>query len=245
LRAAFKAVRDGDAEPLARVAPTSIVFGAWDSRDTQAKLPRLLAATIRAYNVKRLTRSAQFVPALDYVAAGLLEDPADKKASDALSERGFTHVPSSGTHGGVIATGDIRRDATLHLASLRTLGTAGDERRRVLQRYILGLSLVAFTQQPGTYLRQGCNLVLDPDRGRETVAVFGDGRRDALSLSSTEAFGYARATAAKFGVDPDREIGKADGPDREVQFDREAAKTDVGGGDSTEGATKRSRKRTR
>ena len=36
LHGAFRAVRSGDAEPLANIAPTALVFGVWDSRDTQA-----------------------------------------------------------------------------------------------------------------------------------------------------------------------------------------------------------------
>ena len=42
LHDAFRAVLSGDSEPLAKIAPTSLVFGVWDSRDTQAKLPRLV-----------------------------------------------------------------------------------------------------------------------------------------------------------------------------------------------------------
>jgi len=122
LRNAFKAVQNGDVEPLCRIAPTSVIFGVWDSRDTQAKLPRLIASTIRAFDVRPLTRSAQYIPATDYIANGLLAEPADKTTKDAYAERGFVHVPSSGSHGGIIATGDIRRDASLHLAALRLLG---------------------------------------------------------------------------------------------------------------------------
>ena len=40
LHDAFKSQLKGDDEPLAKIAPTSLVFGVWDSRDTQAKLPR-------------------------------------------------------------------------------------------------------------------------------------------------------------------------------------------------------------
>jgi CRISPR-associated protein Csb1 len=234
LRDAFSAVRVGNAEPLARLAPTSIVFGAWDSRDTQAKLPRLLAATIRAFNVRRLTRSAVYIPALSYVDEGLIEEPADRKAEKALAERGFVHVPSSAAPGGVIAQGDIRREATLHLAALRTLGASSDDRRQALQRYILGLALVAFSQQPATYLRQGCNLVADPDRQREAVLVYADGRREPLALTGDAALAYAQATAAAFGV----------GENREVPFNQEAMKADVGG-DEGEGAGRRGRKRGR
>src|SRR5690606_17628684 len=139
---------------------------------------------------------------------------------------------------------DIRREATLHLAALRTLGASTDEQRQALQRYILGLSLVAFTRQPDTYLRQGCNLVLDPDRARETVAVFGNGRREPVSITGDECVEYWRETTAAFGLDPVGEIGAPIGPDREVHFDRDAAKADVGG-DAGEGTTKRGRKRGR
>jgi CRISPR-associated protein Csb1 len=232
LQDAFKAVLKGDAEPLARIAPTSLVFGVWDSRDTQAKLPRLVASTIRAFNVRKLTRSAQYVPAVDYVPAGLLEEPAEKKERDAYAERGFIHVPASGSHGGVIAQGGIRRDATLSLAALRLLAAGKDpQKTRALQRYILGLALVAFTASPSGYLRQGCNLVLDPDKPRELTEVHGDGRRVALSLSHEDALAFARAAAEAFGV----------GEKRTVEFDRDLAKSDVQGENGNGEAKKKPR----
>jgi CRISPR-associated protein Csb1 len=52
----------GDATAIAKLAPTSLVFGVWDSRDTQAKLPRIVQSVIRAWDVDVLTRSAQYVP---------------------------------------------------------------------------------------------------------------------------------------------------------------------------------------
>src|SRR5208282_4514609 len=112
LQNAFKSVLKGDAVPLAKIAPTSLVFGVWDSRDTQAKLPRLVSSTIRAFNVKRLRRSAQFNPATEYITDKLLEETTDKTMKEAYAKRGFVHVPATGSHGGVIATGGIRRDAT-------------------------------------------------------------------------------------------------------------------------------------
>src|SRR5271168_4475620 len=129
LQDAFKAVLRGNAEPMAKIAPTSLVFGVWDSRDTQAKLPRLVSSTIRAFNVKRLKRSAQYNPSTDYIGDKLLEDTADKKLKDAYAERGFVHVPATGSHGGVIATGGVRRDAILSLAALRLLSVFGDNAR--------------------------------------------------------------------------------------------------------------------
>jgi len=217
LRRAFQAVLKGNAEPLAKIAPTSIVFGAWDSRDTQAKLPRLIASTIRAYNVRKLTRSAQYVPAADYVAGELLPEPADKAAKDAYAERGFIHVPASGSHGGIIADNQIRRDAALHLACLRLL--AGEADPLALHRYILGLALTAFTYPVGGYLRQGCHLVPDGEKPRELKEVYGDGRRVDATLTHAEALTYAKATAKEFGV----------GPDQEVEFDKGLAQKDVSG----------------
>ncbi len=179
LQQAFKAAGKGNCEPLAKIAPTSLVFGAWDSRDTQTKLPRLIASTIRAYNVKELRRSAQYIPATEYVAEGLLDDPAgDKKVQDEYAKRGFVHVPASGAPGGIIATGGIRRDASLHLAALRTIFAEDEPRTQVLRRYILGLAITAFTRLGSGYLRQGCNLVLDAAKGREFKAVYSDGRRE-------------------------------------------------------------------
>jgi CRISPR-associated protein Csb1 len=228
LHGAFKAVQNGDAEPLAKIAPTSLVFGAWDSRDTGAKLPRLIASTIRAYNIRQLTRSAQYVPAAEYVAEDLLEDPAGKKTR-AYAERGFVHVPAR-SPGGVIATGGIRRDASLHLGALRLLHASSEARTFALRRYILGLALTAFTCPPAAYLRQGCSLVLDPDKPREFVEVYSDGRRASASVTHSEALEYACAVVNDFGV----------GPNRAVDFDPVRAKRDISGG--AEGNERKSKK---
>jgi CRISPR-associated protein Csb1 len=209
------------------------VFGAWDSRDTQAKVPRIVASTIRAFNVRPLTRSAQFVPAASYVDDGLLDEPADKATKDAYAERGFIHVPASGAHGGVIAAGGIRRDATLSLAALRLLAEGKNEPKTLsLRRYILGLSLVAFTHPSAFigYLRQGCNLVLDPDKPREFVEVHPDGRRIPSKVTHEAALEYATAAAKAFGV----------GASRTVEFDKARAKKDILG-ENTDGKPKKSK----
>ncbi len=220
LQNAFKKLLDGDAGSLAKIAPTSLVFGVWDSRDTQAKMPRLIASTIRAYNVRKLTRSAQYVPATEYVANGLLPEVTDKAAKDAYSERGFIHVPATGSHGGIIAKGGIRRDATLALAALKIINAGSDAGATLaLRRYILGLALVAFTKLPGGYLRQGTILVSDPDKERKTEEVYADGNRKAFKVTHDEALAYAKAAAAAFGV----------GESREVPFDADRAKADLAG----------------
>lgn len=235
LQDAFKGELKGDVEPLAKIAPTSLVFGVWDSRDTQSKRPRLIASAIRALNVRKLTRSAQFNPATEFVNDGLLEEATDKATKDAYAERGFIHVPASGSHGGVIATGGIRRDATFGLAALRLLRAGKDEQKtQTLRRYILGLGLTAFVHPSKFvgYLRQGCNLVLDPSKPREFVEVYPTGERKPTKIPHDDALRYATATAKAFGV----------GESQTVPFDRERAKKDVKGEGDNKSKGKRGKK---
>lgn len=220
LQSAFRALQEGDAMPLAKLAPTSLVFGVWDSRDTQAKSPRLLSASIRAFNVLKLTRSAQYNPATSYVEEGLIEETDDKAALNALSERGFRHVPASWTHGGVIARGDIRREVTVQLAALRLLRAKSEDETRKLRAYLLGLALVACTVRGTGFLRQGCNLVLDEDRKPESTLVRFDGRREGFSLTPEEALVFAKKAANAFGV----------GEGRPIAFDVQLAQEEISGG---------------
>ncbi len=230
IQEAFKAVLQGDAAKMAKLAPTSLVFGVWDSRDTQAKLPRLVGSTIRAFDVQRLTRSAQFNPSADYIGLGLLEDTTDKKTKDEYAVRGFIHIPATGTHGGVIAKGEIRREVTLSLAALRLLSTDKVENTLPLRRYILALSLVALTAPSETYLRQGCNLVPNVDNPRSMKLVHSDGTREDLKLIHEQVLAFAKLAAEAFGV----------GENRDVTFDPSLAKKDIAG----EGDVKGTRKKT-
>lgn len=230
LQKAFKEVLGGNAEPLAKIAPTSLVFGVWDSRDTQAKLPRLLSSTIRAFNVQQLTRSAVYVPPIDHIAIGNITDYANDKEKEQYSKRGWLQALASGTHGGVIARDGIRRDATLHLAALRLLTANHDKDKTLaLRRYLLGLALTAFTYSPIGYLRQGCNLVLDPDKQRDLKVVYYDGKREDLRITHEDTLAYAKAATQEFGIDSQRKIDLTKPPDREVEFDKELAKKDVAG----------------
>lgn len=228
LRAAFMAILKGNSAPLAKLAPTSLVFGVWDSRDTQAKLPRLVSSVIRAYNVRKLTRSAQFTPATDYAALEIFSEEEKQKAegdsANRLAARGFVHVPSTGSHGGVIADGGIRRDATLALAALKLIKADSEENTLNLRRYILGLALVAFTRLPLGYYRQGTILVgATEESGKPLPRKFDevslDGTRtDASSrITAANALAYANVAATAFGI----------GPDRTVTFDKDKAVTDV------------------
>jgi CRISPR-associated protein Csb1 len=139
-----------------------------------------------------------------------------------------------------MAEGGIRREATLHLVALRRLANGDPSRTRTLQRYILGLSLTAFTYSPSGFLRQGCNLVLDPDKPREFSVVWPNGHREAADLTHQRTLEFAQATAAAFGIDRNRII-PSEGIDRDVEFDKELAKKDVS--DDSKKSDKASRKR--
>lgn len=206
LEEAFSAVRAGDATRLAKLAPTSLVFGVWDSRGTQVKLPRVVRSVIRAFKVKPLHRSAQYIPPVDYVQAGLLEAPGGKEQQDAMSELGLSHAPAPWTHGGVLVEQEIRRDATLNLVALRALRAGSGADPLPLRRYILGLSLVAFTAPQETFLREGCQLVPDSDRPSKWSLVKHDGSREEnFDLPHEQVREYATTTAKAFGVGPKRE----------------------------------------
>jgi len=223
-RAAFAAFLDtGDAVGIAKLAPTSLVFGVWDSRDTQAKFPRVVQSVIRAWDVDTLKRSAQYVPAIDYAALEVFsEEEKAKQEGDPkspLAKRGFVAVPATGAHGGVVARGSIVRDITVNLIAIRRL--RGLEASDALQRYILGLSLVAATHPLDGFLRAGCLLAPKASAQTSWVEVARSGERSPVVLDPAAVRSFASAAAMKFGV----------GADRIVKFDRQLAKEDLKAGD--------------
>ncbi|MCL6512101.1 MAG: type I-U CRISPR-associated protein Cas7, partial [Anaerolineae bacterium] len=109
LRKAFQQIRDsGNAEPLAKIAPTSILLGVWDSRGTQVKLQRVIRSVIRAYDVEPLRLSSQYIPPVRYVDEGVFQEPQNKTERDRLSQEGFLDSPATFQPGGVLVRGDIR-----------------------------------------------------------------------------------------------------------------------------------------
>src|SRR5262245_34849730 len=189
---AFRLLLDAnDASAIAKLAPTSLVFGVWDSRDTQAKLPRILQSIIRAWDVDVLKRSAQYNPTLDYAALDVFSEEdkqkAEGKAESPLAQRGFVHVPATEAHGGIVARGPIQRDVTVNFIALRRL--RGDN-NVALRRYILGLALVAAVQPIDGFLRAGCLLTLDPAEPAQWMLVDRNGKRNPVALD--------RATVAKY-----------------------------------------------
>jgi CRISPR-associated protein Csb1 len=211
-------LESNDAAPIAKLAPTSLVFGVWDSRDTQAKLPRVVQASIRAWDIEELHRSAQYNPPLDYAALDVFgEEEKAKQEGDPkspLAKRGFVHVPSGKALGGVLVHGAIERDMTVNFVALRRLD---GQDATALRRYILGLSLVAASGAVDPFLRQGCLLVPDARFSSEWKLVKRDGIRKEISMNAEIALDYATTVAEAFGV----------GSDRKVIFDKARAKEDA------------------
>jgi CRISPR-associated protein Csb1 len=195
LREAFLAIREKrDAAPLAKLSPTSLVFGVWDSRDTQVKLPRIVGSTIRAYGVDKLKRSAQFFAATEKAETEGLA------SQEFLSAVGLDDAPAGRTDGGVIARRGIKRETVLNLIALRALSASDADATVKLRKYILGLSIVALLAPSTRFLREGCLLV--PTEGNEPKVqmVERNGKRSDLKLSEEEALEFAKTAAAEFGV---------------------------------------------
>ncbi len=208
----------GHADAIARLAPTSLVFGAWDSRDTQAKLPRVVQSVIRAWNIDVLTRSAQYMPPVDYAELDVFtESEKEKQEGDAkslLAQRGFVHVPATREHGGIVVHGEIRRDVMINLVALRRLN---GENGPALRRYVFGLALAAATAPLDGFLRQGCLVTPDPHAPANWTVVDRGGKRETVGLNEDVALETAKRAAEAFGV----------GEDRIVSFDKTRARTDA------------------
>jgi len=210
--------QQNDSHKLAKIAPTSLVFGLWDSRGTQVKTPRIVSSVIRAYDIDILSRSAQYFPPTNYRDEDLLGESEDKKEIEVRSVLGYNEIPSTNTHGGIIAHGHIRRDVVVNFAALRKIKASDTEKTEILQRYVLALSLVAATSIKEWDLRQGCLLTIDPDNENpKWNLVYPDGKRNEIDMNHDEIIKYAKKAADEFGV----------GENIDVTFDSNKAKKEI------------------
>ncbi|MCI0332971.1 MAG: type I-U CRISPR-associated RAMP protein Csb1/Cas7u [Planctomycetes bacterium] len=193
---AFKEYAKGNAKKLAEIGPTSLVFGVWDSRGTGVKVPRLINSIIRAFNVRSIKRSAQYTPPIKYEQEGFIPAGLEGKPAD----HGLADVPSSHKIGGVQVFGEIRRDFSLNLELLREIKGASDDETRKLQRYILGLALLAFTATQKTCLRQGCQLLPIGEPTWKQFSARGVESPWAAPPNITELTQSAASTETGFGV---------------------------------------------
>ena len=184
---AFSALKQqGDAGPLCRLAPTSLLFGVWDSRGGSGeKRPRLIRSMIRAWDVQPLFSAAQFNSvwkALDPKQQTELKEEEAKKNRMKLSAKGLADAPATFRKvsqaaaqqmkefrdgspnperrvlGGVLTNGRIEREITINLVALRAIRGADETDTTNIRQYLLSLALIAATADIDLYLREGCHL---------------------------------------------------------------------------------------
>lgn len=226
---ALRAYVNGDAAPLARLAPTSFVFGHWDSRDsatkksTKSKARRLIRSEIVAYNVQKVTKRSQYWSSIDPEVSQELEQilkeakeavQDDPNTKNPASQLGMTDVPAPESPGGVIAFGPIERTTIIALSGVRALATFKEsnqsgaaridtEKTLALRRYLFALALVCAADQGVWDLREGCILVRDNPNAFSAVKVKHSGEEEAFALptkSDAEKF-LGEAAASFFGIE--------------------------------------------
>lgn len=178
---AFEALnRHGDAGPLCAVAPTSLLFGVWDSRDgTGEKRPRLVRSVIRAWDVDVLHGAAQFNSVwknlseeqqkelkeeekkkgkVERSVAGLADAPATFRTDKIKQFSDWAPNLEARVLGGVLAKGPIQRDVTVNLVALRAIHGRDADDTKQIRKYLLSLALLAASAEPDMFLREGCLL---------------------------------------------------------------------------------------
>ncbi len=217
---AFEALRSrGNATPLCAIAPTSLVFGVWDSRGGSGeKRPRLVRSIIRAWDVDVLHSAAQFNSvwkALSEEQQKELEKEAKAKKVE-LSVKGFADAPATFRKtdkvtkfiggapnpearvlGGVLAKGPIERDVTINLVALRGLRGENPDETKQVQKYLLGLALLAATADLELFLREGCLLRYASDDAWTAVPRRAEPIPVSLPIHD-ELVAFATAAAAPF-----------------------------------------------
>lgn len=241
---AFEALRNkGNAAPLAAIAPTSLVFGMWDSRGgTGEKRPRLVRSIIRAWDVEVLHSAAQFNSvwkALSEEQQKELEKEAKTKKIK-LSVKGFADAPATfrtdknqfingapnpeaRVLGGVLAKGSIERDVTVNLIALRGIRGGDAKETSEVQKYLLGLALLAATADIELFLREGCLLRYADDDKWTTVPRRGEPTRVSLPKHD-QLVAYAMAAAEPFKAKWPDGLKKDDKPVLEHEFNLAEAK---------------------
>ncbi len=224
---AYAALRHhGDAGPLCGLAPTSLLFGVWDSRGGSGeKRPRLVRSIIRAWDVEPLYAAAQFNSvwkALSEEQQAELEKEA-KARKTRLSEKGFADAPATFRKvsqsaakqmpefrdgapnperrvlGGVVTKDKIERDIAVNLVALRNIQGATEAQTQEIRRYLLALALLTATADIELFLREGCNLRF-ADKDDYWFAVPRRGEPVPVELSSARELllDYAKRAVVPF-----------------------------------------------
>jgi CRISPR-associated protein Csb1 len=247
---AFKKLQQGDAGPLCAIAPTSLVFGVWDSRgDSGEKRPRLVRSIIRAWDVEPLHEAAQFnsvwklldeeqqkelkkeakATKTDLSEKGLADAPVTFRKAKVQQYRDGVPNPEARVLGGVLAKGRIEREVTVNLVALRGLRGANETETHAIRKYLLGLTLMAATTDGDLFLREGC-LLRYAQNGDTWYQVPRRGEPTPVALSAETLKRYVTEAAEHFrnmwpNVLGDKWTkGQNNTPELKYPFDLKAAK---------------------
>lgn len=157
----------GNAAPLAKFDPSSIIGGCWHSRgDSGVKMSRMVSGQITG--IDAIPEPSMTVYTGSLGAKALNHDLGD---SDEISRTGHGMVPSVGKPTNKVRVSSIIATTNLSLDPIRLLrarkrplsrrGRTEEEKQEDLrlQRYILGLALVKALVPPPSVLRSGCELI--------------------------------------------------------------------------------------
>lgn len=168
VKIAIKSFDGGNALPLLRLMPTSVLFGFWDSRDLGTKHARILLSRIDAFDVMPCQKHSIYSGMYSQEEArNLLPDAEATKAdNEILSGRGYTNAIGSGL-GGVLVDGGITRTSILSFTDIARIhcmdGSNFDVvKTNAARRYLFALGVLAeaFQREMGSYhLRSGCELI--------------------------------------------------------------------------------------
>jgi CRISPR-associated protein Csb1 len=216
---------ENNASEIAKLAPTSLIFGFWNSRgkkesgEYKYKFGRILGSTIKATNVAVVSRRGLYVPAFDEKELEIEEFLKASKVKKKLADLGLANVPipssndeklpvirkngkTIGMHGGIRVFGKIVRRTQINLINLRSLavtekGNVKEEETLALRRYLLGLALVAARGQEGYFLREGCLLRQETEKFQK---VYSRGKAGNFDWTVEQCLKFANKAAEVFKI---------------------------------------------
>lgn len=226
--------RTGDASLVCAIAPTSLLFGCWDSRGGSGeRRPRLIRSIVRAWDVVQFHSAAQFNSIWKYLSQNQkdeLKSESMKKGKSKLADKGLNDTPAvtyrDGRRvlGGVVVHGPIQRDITINLVALRQL--SGSDKTDSLRKYLLALSILTGTLETDLFLREGCHLKYS-DEHDNWIAISRRGPGVIVDLDSDAAQETLRQYAAAH-YEPFRQTCEELRLAHEHEFDLDAAKKMLG-----------------
>lgn len=229
--------QNGNPIPLIHLAPTSLLFGAWDSRGLtldfksipegqKAKIKRMLSSTIAGEGVRELQAGALYTPPVDYQALGVtaegeVSDEDDSKSKGSM--RGYSNAISNVKPFGGVHVERIQRQTRLNCVTLRKVlrGIKDYAERSTHGEYLLGLALAAVTLPQDYDLRQGCQLAPQAGANEDVWRVLRrNGLREDVEILHEEVVSFAQE-AAKAVFPNGMEGGTHPADMKRVQKDKE------------------------